>query len=61
MNRYEGTIEWEELATIFIHAFEFGDDHPSIDVTLQVINIKIFEDIHDAMTNFNQHNTPIWN
>ena len=55
----QGTIEWDELDTSFIHTFEFVDDHPSIDATLQVIKIKIFEDIPVAMTNFNQRDTII--
>ena len=50
----QGTIEWHELANSFIHTFEFVDDHPSIDATLQVIKTKIFEDIPVAITNFNQ-------
>ena len=35
----QGTIEWDELNTRFIHKFEFSNDHLSIDVTLQVIKI----------------------
>ena len=52
-------IEWEELATSFTHTFEFTDDHPSIDVSLQVMKVKIFEYIPVAITNFNHNNTTI--
>ena len=54
-----GTIEWDELATRSIHKFEVVDDHVSIDVALQVIKIKIFEDIPVTMTNFHQRSTTI--
>ena len=52
-------IEWDELATSFTHTFEFVDDHPSIDVALQVIKAKIFEDIPVAMKKFSQNNATI--
>ena len=49
-------IEWEELSSIFTCTFEFVDDHPSINASLQVINTNVFEDIHVSMTSFNQSN-----
>ena len=57
----QGTVKWDELATSFTYKFEFVDDHPSIDAALQVIKMKIFEDIHVEMTNFNQNNVTIQN
>ena len=51
-----GMIEWEELSSIFTCTFEFVDDHPSINASLQVINTNVFEDIHVSMTSFNQSN-----
>ena len=50
----KGTIEWDELATSLIYTLEFVDDHSSIDVALQVIKTKIFEDIPIAIRNFNR-------
>ena len=55
----QGTLKWDKLATSFTHTFEFAYDHPSIDVALYVIKTNIFEDIHVAMTNFNQNNMTI--
>ena len=54
-----GTLEWEELATSFTHAFEFIDDHPIIDVALQVMKHNIFEEILFVGTNFHQCNMTI--
>ena len=48
-----GTLELYELSSIFTRTLEFFDDHPLIDVVLQVIKMNIFEDITVAMTNFN--------
>ena len=39
--------------------FEFDDDHPLINVSLQVIKTKIFEDIPMLMTNFYQSSATI--
>ena len=55
----QGTLEWEEIATSFTHAFQFVDDHPIIDATLKVMKEKIFEEIPFLVTNFNQYNTTI--
>ena len=47
-----GNIGWEELSTSFTHTFKFADDHPTIDVALQVMKEKIFEEILVSTTNF---------
>ena len=39
-----GTLDWEEIATRFTHTFDFAYDHPSIDIALQVMKTKIFEE-----------------
>ena len=36
-----GIVEWDELDASFTHTIEFVDDHPSIDVALQVIKTDI--------------------
>ena len=54
-----GIVEWNELATRFIHTFYFFDDHPSIDAALKLIRTNILEDISVTMTNFNQNNATI--
>ena len=52
-------MEWEELATSFTHTFEFASDHPTIDVALQIMKDKIFEEIPIATTNFHQCNKTV--
>ena len=54
-----GTLDWEDLATRFTHTFEFADDHPLINVALQVMKTKIFEEIHVATTNVHQSSVTI--
>ena len=54
-----GALKWDEIVSSFTHTFGFVDDHPSIDVALQVIKTKIFEDIPMSMTNFNHSSTTI--
>ena len=54
-----GTREWEELATSFTHTFEFATDNPTIDVALQIMKEKIFEEIPIAATNFHQCSSTI--
>ena len=34
------TIEREEVASSFAHTFEFSYDHPSIDASLQIIELR---------------------
>ena len=51
-----GTLQWDEMATIFTCTFKFNDDHPLIDAALQVIKMNIFEDIPMSITIFNQSN-----
>ena len=50
----QGTIEWEILAISFTHTFEFESEHPTVDVVLQFIKEKIFEEILVAEMNFHQ-------
>ena len=52
-------LEWEEIATSFTHTSEFSNDHPIIDVALQVMKEKIFEEILVVVTNFHQCSTTI--
>ena len=54
-----GTLEWDELAARFTRTFKFVDDHPSIVVALQVIKMKMFEDIPMLMSNFNHSSTTV--
>ena len=56
---WRGTIEWEDLDSSFTHTFEFSDDHPSIDVALQVIKTKISKDIPMSMTNVYHSSTTV--
>ena len=49
-----GTYEWESLTVKFTQTFEFTSEHPTVDVALQVIKEKIFEEIPFADTNFYQ-------
>ena len=44
---------------LYSHTFDFVNDHPSTNVALHIIKTKLFEDIHVAITNFNQHNATI--
>ena len=53
------TLEWEELATSLTHTFEFASDHPTIDVSLQIMKEKIFEEILVTATNFHQCSTTV--
>ena len=50
-------VEWEYLATIFTHTFEFMSEQPIVDVALQKMKEKIFEEILAVDTNFHQCNT----
>ena len=59
MKLQRGTLEWDELATKFTHTFEFASDHPTIDVELQIMREKIFEEIPTVSTNFHQCSTTI--
>ena len=47
-----GTLEWEELATRFTQKFEFVDENPSIDASMQMMKTKIFEEILITATKF---------
>ena len=53
------TIEWEELDVNFTHTFEFFDDHPLIDATLQVIRTKIFGGVPVSMSSFHDSNVTV--
>ena len=45
MELWQETQEWEGLAKKFAHTFEFADEHPTVDVALQVIKEMIFAEI----------------
>ena len=49
-----GTIEWERLFVRFTQTFKFVSEHPTMDVALQVIKEKVFEEILIADTHFHQ-------
>ena len=48
-----GTLECDEPNSRFTRTFEFFNDHPSIEVALQVIKMKIFEYIPMSTSNLN--------
>ena len=41
MKLRQGTQYWERLPNQFAHIFEFADEHPTIDATLQTVKEKI--------------------
>ena len=50
----QGTQEWEGLAKNFAHTFKFVDEHPLVNVALQVIKEKIFAKIPVEEANSHQ-------
>ena len=50
----QGTIEWESLAIRLTQKFEFTSEHSIVNITLQIIKEKIFEEISVAAMNFHQ-------
>ena len=55
----QGTIKWESLVTRFTQIFEFTSEHPTVDVALQIMKEKIFEEIPVATTNYHQCSTTV--
>ena len=54
-------IEWETLSIRFTQTFEFTSEHPTVDVSLQVIKENIFEEILVVDTDFHQCSMTIHN
>ena len=59
MELRQETQEWEGLAKKFSHTFEFADEHPIVDVALQMIKDKIFVEIPVEEANSHQCNATI--
>ena len=45
MELRQGTQDWEGLTKQFLHTFDFVDEHPIVDTTIQMIKEKIFAEI----------------
>ena len=59
MDLRQGTQDWEGIANHFVHTFEFGDEHPTIDAALQMVNDKIVSEIPIKEANSHQCSTNI--
>ena len=54
MELRQGTQDWEEVAKQFVHTFEFVDEKPIVDATLQKIKETIFAEIPIEEANSHQ-------
>ena len=54
MELRQGTQDWDEVATQFAHTFEFVDEKPIVDATLQKIKETIFAEIPIEEDNIHQ-------
>ena len=54
MELRQGTQDWEGLTKKFRQTFEFVDEQPTVDVALQTIKEKIFDEIPIEEVNSHQ-------
>ena len=59
MELRQGNHDWEGIAKKFPHTFEFADEKPTVDSTLQTIKEKIFVEILIEVTSSHQCNVTI--
>ena len=56
-----GIVDWDDLANSFIHTFSYANENPFINIDLQVIQDKKFEEIFVPVSSLPQWTVTIQN